>query len=155
MSRRPSKGISIQWHPLALVVVSLIGCTVAVVEAHDYGDALHYVWKSLILGLVVGVPVIACARRDLLTNSELYVLEALNMLTPKARKDHLNRQIRLGFMLLLTWALIVVVSDVLDIRNRSGLAVPLILFIALYPEQKAIYQAAKEKLEEDQPQMDA
>ena len=148
MSERRSKIVSILAHPMVSVVVSLLGINLAIDDALDYSYAPDFVWKSLISGAAVAIPMLIFMRQDLIKNKNLHVRAAARELSGEDLHEHRSRQFRLGIVLVLGFALIILISSLWQIPSRAGLGMPMILAVALYPQQKAIYEAAKARLEE-------
>ena len=144
MNAHKTRKVSIEAHPAGLVILSVAGTLIAIrVLMHAPPQDLS---ASLWIGLGVWLPVLLFEKWFLRRFRDTYVEYYTS---PKTT----ILWFQFPQTILIIWATIW-----LEVTNRltsSGVPIIFALAILIYPEQKAIYEAAKAKLEEDRMQMDA
>lgn len=138
-------GVSLWRHPMAVLVAALIGIAGVAASRGDVHSAreLHV---SLLVGFAVGLPTILIEKwvlrkyRDF--SAELFT-------TPFAERPAWGKKNLLcSLPILMGVCANIVISSCFRLSLQLGLDVMCILCILLYPEQKAIWLAAKARVAE-------
>jgi hypothetical protein len=139
------KGISIWGHPGAVVVCAVFGIVMLVIALPDVRSAreLHL---GLIAGIGIGLPAVLIEKwllrryRDFY--AEFYTTPAEKRLSWRLQKTNLLCALPLWLAMLAD----VVLARGISATALIGVSIMCMLFILGYPEQKAIYRAAKARI---------
>ena len=146
MSKNPARKVSIGAHPTNVVVLSVAGIIASIIVlAHATPRDLSV---ALLIGLGVGLPTVFIEKWILRRFRDFYAEFYTSPWEERAswrmqKTNWLCSSVMLAAMLLIS-----ILEVHAGLHGVPGVAIFLALHILAYPEQKAIYEAAKAKLRE-------
>ena len=145
-----TRGVTFLARPEPLIAISIAGAILAVVFAILLvANGEKGVMESMLVGLAIGLPAILYAKWGMGKHVDFYAqfftMSLRERLTwPVQKKNWLY-----GWPMILAWPLLTIAWRWLGISVVCSWMIVVALQALVYPEQKAIYEAAKARLAED------
>ena len=143
------KRVSFFARPELLLVTAVVGAFVAVVSAIVLAmNGERGVIRSMLVGVAVGLPAMLYVKWGMGKHIGFYARFFTMPLSERLSWPVQKKNWLYGWPSFVIWPALIIVSEWLGTSVICAWAVAWILMILVYPEQKAIYEAAKARLEE-------